>query len=58
MTNSDKDDEASRFNYLNSKREALKIRNEILRKEIDINKRVMIACKKEMSAIKRSFENE
>ena len=58
MTNSEKDDEASRFNYLNSKREALKIRNEILRKEIDINKRVMIACKKEMSAIKRSFENE
>ena len=58
MTNSEKDDEASRFNYLNSKREALKIRNEILRKEIDINKRVMIACKKEMSAIKRSFKNE
>ena len=59
MTNSEKDDEAAmRFNYLRAKREALKVRNEILRKEIDINKRVMIACKKEMSAIKRSFKNE
>ena len=72
MTNSEKDEAIMRFNYLCAKREALKVRNEILRKEIDINKRVMIACKKdielnkrvmiackkEMSAIKRSFKNE
>ena len=58
MTISEKDEAIMRFNYLCAKREALKVRNEILRKEIDINKRVMIACKKEMSAIKRRFENE
>ena len=58
MTNSEKDEAIMRFNYLCAKREALKVRNEILRKDIELNKRIMIACKKEMSAIKRSFKNE
>ena len=58
MTNSEKDDEASRFNYLNSKRDALKVRNEILRKDMALNKQTMIKCKKEMNDIKRRFKNE
>ena len=59
MTNSDKDDEsAMRFSYLLAKRDALRIRNEILRKDIDINKQTMIKIKKEMNDIKRGFENE
>ena len=59
MTNSDKGDEsAMRFNYLLAKRDALRIRNEILRKDMALNKQTMIKCKKEMNDIKRRFKNE
>ena len=59
MTNSDKGDEISmRFNYLLAKRDALKVRNEILRKDMALNKQTMIKCKKEMNDIKRRFKNE
>ena len=58
MTISEKDEAIMRFNYLCARREALKVRNDILRKDIELNKRTMIKCKKEMNDIKRSLKSE